>query len=192
MHHKNIYLIDLEGEKWLNIKGYEGHYMISNMGRVKALSRKVAHSSCGYITMKERILSQKIKKNGYTEVNLALNGVHSMKFVHILVATAFLSNPYNLPEVNHLHGIKHDNRSSELEWSTSSDNQRHSYNVLNRDRKLGRTPHNKGSLNTYLHIGTGLFLDTKELCSYLGIKRTSSLSWLRSKNDYRLKQFIKV
>lgn len=129
---KNKSLCSMKGEVWVSACGYFGHYEVSNFGRVKSLMRKVNHGGCGTITMKERIISQKLKKNGYLEVNLSLDGCHRMHFVHRLVAECFLDNPMSLPEVNHKTGDPTDNRSSELEWVTSSQNHRHAYEVLKR------------------------------------------------------------
>lgn len=67
---------------------------------------------------------------GYNEVSIKLNGKFKSQKVHRLVAQAFIPNPYNLPEVNHINGIKTDNRVENLEWVTSQDNQLHATRIL--------------------------------------------------------------
>ena len=71
---------------------------------------------------------------GYKAVDICVNGFKSKKLIHRLLAKAFIPNPHNKPQVNHINGIKIDNRLENLEWSTSSENQKHAY-----DYKL-RTP----------------------------------------------------
>lgn len=103
-------------EEWKPIKGYEGIYEVSNMGRVKSL-----HRSQG------RILKQYTQDNGYVKVNLSKNGTHNTKRVHRLVATAFIPNPHNKPEVNHIDGNKENNNVDNLEWCTREYNVRHAF-----------------------------------------------------------------
>lgn len=104
-------------EIWKDIKGYEGLYQVSNMGRVKSLGNDK--------TRKERILNLKPKSNGYIEVTLYKNSEREYKYVHRLVAEHFLPNPDNLPQVNHkIDDFEHrsDNRVENLEWCTAKYN----------------------------------------------------------------------
>lgn len=101
-------------EEWKPIKGYEGLYEVSNMGRVKSLYHG-----------KERILSISDDSSGYKGVNLTKQTVIKRKQVHRLVAEAFIPNPTNLPVVNHLDGDKHNNCVSNLEWCTKKENTNH-------------------------------------------------------------------
>lgn len=102
------------GEEWKPIKGYEGLYEVSNMGRVKSLHHG-----------KERILRTPDNLRGYKSVWLAKQTIREVKRVHRLVAEAFIPNPMNLPVVNHLDGDKHNNCISNLEWCTSRENTNH-------------------------------------------------------------------
>lgn len=102
-------------EEWLNIAGFYG-YQISNTGKVKSLERKVKCKN-GYRTVKEHILKQK-NLNGYQRVQLCRDGKYKNILVHILVAEAFLPNPDNLPQVNHLDECKNNNNVNNLEWCT--------------------------------------------------------------------------
>lgn len=105
-------------EIWKDIQGYEGLYQVSNLGRVKSLDRR---DRCG------RFKEGKIKSicdngNGYCVVNLKVDGEQKSRTVHRLVATAFIPNPKNLPEINHIDGNKKNNTMSNLEWCDRSEN----------------------------------------------------------------------
>ena len=95
-------------EIWKDIKGYEGKYMVSNLGRVKSLNY--------HRTGKEGILKGGDNGYGYLKVELCKEGKVNQPLVHVLVATAFLENPDNLPEVNHKDEDKTNNRVENLEW----------------------------------------------------------------------------
>jgi len=119
-------------EIFRNIKGYEGLYQISNLGRVKSLLRKRV--------IVRRILSPSKGGWGYYHVTLCKNGESKNAKIHRLVALCFMSNPKNKPEINHKNGIKADNRIENLEWVTKSENELHAY-------KNGLKKPLKGSLN---------------------------------------------
>lgn len=108
-----------EVEYWKNISGHEGVYMISNTGFVKSIGRK--GSGC---SKNDIILSNSICKDGihYPSVNLRKCKKSKMHMVHRLVATAFIENPHNLPQVNHKDGNKNNNNSNNLEWVSPSEN----------------------------------------------------------------------
>ena len=74
-------------------------------------------------------MKQQIDKDGYSYVVLYKNKKRKHFKVHRLVAMAFLKNPKNKPEVNHKQGIKSDNRVTELEWNTTSENVQHAYDT---------------------------------------------------------------
>lgn len=108
-------------EIWKDVKGFEGFYQISSLGRVKSLPRNGTINS-------ERILKPN-NVRGYLQVVLNKKGDKSYKKVHRLVAENFIENPLNKREVNHIDGNKHNNNLSNLEWVTSSENQIHAYKL---------------------------------------------------------------
>lgn len=101
-------------EEWRPIKGYEGLYEVSNMGRVKSF-----HSD------EEVVLKQAEQLNGYMEVDLSKDGTTSVKIVHRLVAIAFIPNPNNYECVNHKDGNKKNNTVDNLEWCSVKENTYH-------------------------------------------------------------------
>lgn len=92
-------------EIWEDIEGYEGIYQISNQGRVRSLKYG-----------KVKVLRPRKNNDGYLQVNLYKNGEVKNYRINRLVATAFLPNPQNLPEVNHIDEDKENNCVGNLEW----------------------------------------------------------------------------
>lgn len=118
-------------EIWKDIKGYEGLYQVSNLGRVKSLSKTVrsAIQKCGTRTTVDKIVRQAKISSGYYRVGLSNNKVHKGYLVHRLMAIAFIPNPDNLEQVNHKDGNKLNNSLDNLEWVTRSENAIHSFKL---------------------------------------------------------------
>lgn len=102
-------------EIWKDIKGYEGLYQISNLGRIMSLARN------GNIN-KNHILNKYYHHSGYQVVNLCKNNYRKNYRVHRLVAEAFIPNPNNLPQINHKDENKTNNCMDNLEWCDSKYN----------------------------------------------------------------------
>lgn len=102
-------------EVWKTIKGFE-NYEISNLGNVKNITTN-------------RILKNELSK-GYLRVTLSCKGNVKRFQLHRLVSIIFLENIENKPCINHINGIKNDNRSINLEWVSYSENEKHSYDIL--------------------------------------------------------------
>ncbi|WP_054908742.1 NUMOD4 domain-containing protein [Pseudomonas sp. NBRC 111135] len=112
-------------EIWKPIAGFEGLYEISNLGRVKSLGRFRRAKGDAKTWMDERIKAPCAQREGYLSAHLYCEGRMTKRYVHRLVADAFLPNPLDLPEVNHLDGDKQNNSLANLAWSSRSENCRH-------------------------------------------------------------------
>jgi hypothetical protein len=121
-------------ENWKDIQGFEGLYQISDMGRVKSIERAVTCGK-GRRVVKERIKRPGMQNKGYVVYNLFKNSKCCPRLLHALIAKHFIDNPNNYPEVNHLNGIKTDNRIENLEWVTYSMNIKHAYDTGLRKRR---------------------------------------------------------
>lgn len=112
-----------ELEEWKDVVGHPG-YMVSNQGRVKSLS-KTRFNGSGHWTTKDKILNG-IIDGGYHKVTLG----RARCRVHKLVMDAFSGPPTDhRTNVNHINGIKLDNRPTNLEWCTASENTKHAWNT---------------------------------------------------------------
>ena len=108
-------------EEWRDVPGYEGLYQVSSLGRVRAPEKRDLR---GHIR-KEKPISQSTNWQGRPRVSLRRDGTKRVHFVHRLVALAFVPNPDEKGEVNHINGDKADNRAENLEWCTRSENMLH-------------------------------------------------------------------
>ena len=107
-------------ENWAPVAGFEGIYEVSDLGRVRRTKSRQGTTIGQMIKPKSR----PSRSGGYLAIHLRDRDKEVTRGLHTLVATAFLPNPLNLPEVNHL-GAKSDNRAIMLEWRTGDGNKLH-------------------------------------------------------------------
>ncbi|MBE6993392.1 MAG: hypothetical protein E7423_01920 [Ruminococcaceae bacterium] len=113
-------------ECWAEIKGTDGRYEISSYGRV-------------WSNISRKILRSYVNSAGYVLITFPINGEKKRRQVHKLVADAFIPNPENKPQINHIDADRTNNHVENLEWCTASENTRHAF-------KLGRAkraPHHE-------------------------------------------------
>lgn len=111
-------------EQWKDIKGFEGRYQVSNLGRVRSVDHYANISNGNKRFVKGRILKQWKNCNGYMCIKMWNNVKRKNFVVHRLVAMAFIENPNRLPDINHKDEVKQNNVVTNLEWCS------HSYNAL--------------------------------------------------------------
>lgn len=139
----------MEIEIWKPVKDFETYYEVSSMGKVRSVNREVINSRSLKPYMKKgNLLKLNYNLKGYTSVQLCMFNKPYRFQIHRLVALNFIPNPENKPQVNHINGITSDNRVCNLEWNTTLENIRHSYDVLGRKgsnsgKKGALSPHNK-------------------------------------------------
>lgn len=100
-------------EIWKDIEGYEGIYQVSSFGRVRSLDRIVVMRNGRKRPTRGKMLKERPTYNGYVRVQLRADNDY---YIHRLVASAFIPNPDNLPQVNHKDENKRNNRADNLEW----------------------------------------------------------------------------
>lgn len=100
---------------------YGSRYEVSSYGRI----RSIDYVEINGRNIGGRFIKSSIDRNGYPRIRVGINNIKKSYRIHRLVACAFIENPSNLPEVNHKDGDKTNNNKSNLEWSTSSENQLH-------------------------------------------------------------------
>lgn len=128
-------------EIWKPVVGYEGVYEVSSFGKVRSLKRTrkgKCESECG---VKERLLKPSKHTKGYLVCGLSKDGKLKYFKVHRLVAEAFLPNPENKEQIDHINTIKTDNCISNLRWVTPKEN---TNNPLTREKYLSRIKNKKG------------------------------------------------
>ena len=114
-------------ETWEKVPGFDGFYEISNMGKVRSLTRFRGNGNGGYY-QKGRILLGWIS-GGYKTFCICFLGSRKFFQLHRMLAIVFIPNPENKPCINHKNGKKLDNRLKNLEWVTYAENNKHAYDI---------------------------------------------------------------
>lgn len=128
----------MKKEIWKDVVGYEGYYQVSNLGNVRRILKDGSF----------RPVAVTANKKGYGRVHLCVNNKKKRLACHRMVAQAFIPNPENKPEINHIDGNPSNNILNNLEWCTRSENIKHSFHVLKRVNPMqgktgSKSPHAK-------------------------------------------------
>ena len=149
-HLKVVIFMD---EIFVDMKGFEGYYKISNTGKV-------------FSVRNNRLLNVKPKYTGYVDIELNVNKVVYYKRVHRLVAENFIPNPNNKPFVNHKDGNKQNNNVENLEWVTASENQLHAI-------RTGLQPKSRIGCKHRLYLGNDVMIlnTNKDIMKITGLAK---------------------
>lgn len=156
-------------EKWISITELQGNYEISNTGRIRSVFKVINKSDNIVYTRKPKIIKYQLRE-GYQRVRLCIDNVRVSKTVHRLVAKYFIDNPNCLPQVNHINGIKSDNRLENLEWCSASQNIKHAIK-----NGLRKTAIGKNKPKIVLDINTGIYYKSLRQASMIKNINYSSL-----------------
>ena len=167
-------LDDLDGELWADIEDFAAHYQISTFGRVKSFCKG-----------KEKILRLFVDTDGYLYASLFKNGKHTKRKIHRLVAKAFIANPEDKPQINHRDGNKMNNHVSNLEWSTSLENNRHAVQIglmkSGADCRDAKLTNEQVAWCRRVHISGDREFGTNALARKLGVSRSAIYLLLKGK-----------
>ena len=125
------------GSKWQPIKDFE-NYLVSNNGEVKSIKFG-------------RLLFGTVKSNGYVQIHLRDCGKSKNAHLHRLVAEAFVPNPNDYPQINHVDGNKLNNNANNLEWTTQYLNAKHKIENGLSDRGIAKRTNTSGAVGVTLH-----------------------------------------
>lgn len=158
-------------EKWRPIVGYENYYEVSDWGDIRSLSRRVKCRGGKFRTIDGQIRPSTFNNHtGYMSVLLSKDNKQKRFLIHRLVAEAFIPNPDNLPQVNHINEIKTDNRVENLEFCDSKYN--NNYGTKPQKQSEVQINHPLKSKTVYQYTLDGKFIaeypSTREIQRQLG------------------------
>lgn len=175
-------------EIWKDVKGYEGLYQVSNLGRVRSLDRYV---NCGIknnnrVIKKGKIIKQCIRNN-YLGVGLCNQKTQKSKNVHRLVAEAFIPNPNNYSCVNHKDENKLNNCVQNLEWCTNAYNNNYGTRLNKISKALTNNSKTSKKVNQYDKNGNLIrqWESTKQIERELGINNAHIGKCCQNKPHYK-------
>lgn len=131
-------------EQWNDVRGFEGSYQVSNLGRVYSYKRNKVLKACP-------------NNQGYLTVNLYKNDKPTNYKIHVLVCSHFIPNTEKKKCINHMDGVKANNCINNLEWVTHSENTKHAFAIGLMPKRVGA---NNPRAKLVLNLETGIFYET--------------------------------
>lgn len=189
-------------EIWEDVPKFEGYYQVSNLGNVRSVERTIKYKDGRTYNYPSKYLKQRKDANGYLQVGFNVNGSFSNHRTHRLVAETFLTKPkIDLISVNHIDGVKINNKLDNLEWVTYSENTRKGYDMglfeksreAARERLKNNTYQCKKVEVTFKDIGTSKkFKSAREASRYINRSQNYFTQLLRigGENKYYKVKFI--
>lgn len=141
----------MENQIWKPVNGFEGLYEVSSDGQVRTVSRIASQKNGGLYPVKSKIKVARRTKSGYMQVALVRNNITHNTYLHRIIGEAFILKPEGCDVINHINGIKNDNRIENLEWVTSSQNNLHA--LENKLRKPKNAVSTIGVCDSFLLVG---------------------------------------
>lgn len=174
----------ISDNSWVDIPNYEGCYMINKLGQIKSMPRVVdsrkRNSGVNTRTISLGHLRPELTKRGYLRVTLSNGGAKKRYLLHRLVASIFIPNTENKPQINHKDGNKENNCVENLEWVTSYENNKHAREFGLNNGRRGQFKYGGQLLQSILNrIESGETL--RSISKHLTIPE-SSLSKIKNRN----------
>jgi hypothetical protein len=176
-------------EVWKKVKGYEEIYLVSNLGNVKSIDHYINNNQNTKSLKKGRVLKKFQSIKGYLQTSLSKETKRFNTGIHRVVAIAFIPNPENKPQVNHINGIKTDNRVENLEWCTNKENQIHAVKNGLCNPNYGEKHHNSKLTNEDVKKVRVLF---KTGISNTELSRKYNISAVAMSNILKNKTYINI
>lgn len=147
--------------EWRDVVGYEGYLEVSDTGLIRSVEREVRHRHNSTMRIKSREIKGHPDPKGYLKVRTSIDKEKTSIKIHRAVAEAFIPNPDNKPQVDHIDGNKANNNVSNLRWATNREN--FDYSVANglREKSYKALEDARNSETRRIHLGE----KTRQRCS---------------------------